>query len=215
MLIRKPVAKVLSAFVDPATTTQFWFTKSSGRLEPGKNVRWDWGQLNSTIHFKEPIACTQRERRAFAGLVRQGFPAAEGLDARIRAASWLAFYYAASNRLGAIAALKAPSDRYRDDVFEQADAPVSPDDYRLELGWVFVVPSHRGKGIGESLCRQLLARVPSSCVFSTTQPDNSSMIRILLTLGFARVGKPYPRRDEQLVLYLRPCPTFVAPSPAT
>jgi uncharacterized protein YndB with AHSA1/START domain len=42
MLIRKPVAEVFEAFVDPAITTKFWFTKSSGRLEPGKVIRWDW-----------------------------------------------------------------------------------------------------------------------------------------------------------------------------
>jgi uncharacterized protein YndB with AHSA1/START domain len=42
MLIRRPVATVFDAFVDPAVTTKFWFTKSSGRLEPGKDLRWDW-----------------------------------------------------------------------------------------------------------------------------------------------------------------------------
>jgi uncharacterized protein YndB with AHSA1/START domain len=42
MLIRKPVAEVFEAFVDPAITTKFWFTRSSGRLEAGKVVRWDW-----------------------------------------------------------------------------------------------------------------------------------------------------------------------------
>ncbi|MCL1634807.1 SRPBCC family protein [Luteimonas sp. SX5] len=42
MLIRKPVADVFEAFVDPAITTRFWFTKSSGRLEAGREVRWDW-----------------------------------------------------------------------------------------------------------------------------------------------------------------------------
>ena len=42
MLIRRPVAEVFEAFVDPAITARFWFTKSSGRLEPGKNIRWDW-----------------------------------------------------------------------------------------------------------------------------------------------------------------------------
>jgi len=42
MLIRKPPMAVFEAFVDPAVTTQFWFTKSSGRLEPGREVRWDW-----------------------------------------------------------------------------------------------------------------------------------------------------------------------------
>ena len=42
MLIRRPVAEVFEAFVDPATTTKFWFTRSSGRLETGKEIQWDW-----------------------------------------------------------------------------------------------------------------------------------------------------------------------------
>lgn len=42
MLIRKPVADVFEAFIDPAVTTNFWFTKSSGRLEAGREIRWDW-----------------------------------------------------------------------------------------------------------------------------------------------------------------------------
>jgi uncharacterized protein YndB with AHSA1/START domain len=42
MLIRKPVAEVFNAFVDPAVTTRFWFTKSSGKLEAGKSVIWEW-----------------------------------------------------------------------------------------------------------------------------------------------------------------------------
>jgi len=42
MLIRRPVSEVFIAFIDPAITTQFWFTKSSGKLEAGKELRWDW-----------------------------------------------------------------------------------------------------------------------------------------------------------------------------
>jgi uncharacterized protein YndB with AHSA1/START domain len=42
MMIRKPAAEVYRAFVDPAVTTKFWFTKSSGRLDENKQVRWDW-----------------------------------------------------------------------------------------------------------------------------------------------------------------------------
>ncbi|MEH7250671.1 SRPBCC family protein [Neobacillus niacini] len=42
MLIRRPVEEVFEAFVDPAITTKFWFTKSSGRLAEGKRIRWDW-----------------------------------------------------------------------------------------------------------------------------------------------------------------------------
>lgn len=45
MLIRKRVDEVFEAFVDPAVTSKFWFTKSSGRLEPGKQVKWEWGMF--------------------------------------------------------------------------------------------------------------------------------------------------------------------------
>ncbi len=42
MMIRKPVEQVFNAFIDPAVTSQFWFTKSSGKLELGKNIVWSW-----------------------------------------------------------------------------------------------------------------------------------------------------------------------------
>lgn len=42
MHIRRPVAEVFEAFINPEITTKFWFTKSSGRLETGKQVQWDW-----------------------------------------------------------------------------------------------------------------------------------------------------------------------------
>lgn len=54
MLIRKPVAEVFEAFVDPAVTTRFWFTHSTGRLEPDKEVRWDWKMygVSAQVHVK-------------------------------------------------------------------------------------------------------------------------------------------------------------------
>ena len=42
MLIRRPAAEVFRAFVDPAITTRFWFTRGSGPLVAGEEVRWDW-----------------------------------------------------------------------------------------------------------------------------------------------------------------------------
>jgi uncharacterized protein YndB with AHSA1/START domain len=42
MLIRSPVSRVFEAFVDPAITSKFWFSRGSARLEAGKSVRWDW-----------------------------------------------------------------------------------------------------------------------------------------------------------------------------
>jgi uncharacterized protein YndB with AHSA1/START domain len=42
MLIRRPAADVFEAFVDPAITARFWFSRGSGWLEPGARVRWEW-----------------------------------------------------------------------------------------------------------------------------------------------------------------------------
>ncbi|MGB4246746.1 MAG: SRPBCC family protein [Pseudohongiellaceae bacterium] len=58
MLIRRPVAEVFEAFIDPAVTTQFWFTKSSGRLEVGRQVKWEWEMYDAstqvTVKVIEP-----------------------------------------------------------------------------------------------------------------------------------------------------------------
>ncbi|WP_241285748.1 SRPBCC family protein [Chryseobacterium arthrosphaerae] len=42
MLIRKPVEDVFEAFINPEVTTHFWFTKSTGKLEEGTEVTWEW-----------------------------------------------------------------------------------------------------------------------------------------------------------------------------
>jgi len=49
MLIRKPVAEVFEAFVNPNITTKFWFTKGSERLEAGKQVQWDWEMYDISV----------------------------------------------------------------------------------------------------------------------------------------------------------------------
>jgi uncharacterized protein YndB with AHSA1/START domain len=57
MLVRKPVAEVFEAFVNPDITTKFWFTKSSGRLEAGKQVQWEWEMYGISI----PVTATAIE----------------------------------------------------------------------------------------------------------------------------------------------------------
>jgi uncharacterized protein YndB with AHSA1/START domain len=49
MLIRKPVAEVFEAIVNPDVTSRYWFTKGSGRLDAGKQVRWDWEMYNVSV----------------------------------------------------------------------------------------------------------------------------------------------------------------------
>jgi uncharacterized protein YndB with AHSA1/START domain len=49
MLIRRPVAEVFEAFINPATTSKFWFTRGSGRLEQGCQVQWDWEMYDVSV----------------------------------------------------------------------------------------------------------------------------------------------------------------------
>jgi uncharacterized protein YndB with AHSA1/START domain len=52
MMIRKPVSEVFQAFIEPAITTKFWFTKSSGRLEVDKTITWEWEMYNVSADVK-------------------------------------------------------------------------------------------------------------------------------------------------------------------
>lgn len=54
MLVRRPRDEVFNAFIDPSITTRFWFTRSSGRLEPGAKVIWEWEVygVSADVHVK-------------------------------------------------------------------------------------------------------------------------------------------------------------------
>jgi uncharacterized protein YndB with AHSA1/START domain len=72
MLIRKPVSEVFEAFINPAITTKFWFTKSSGRLEEGKQIEWTWEMYNAsapvTVKAVEPNKRILIEWPGYSGL---------------------------------------------------------------------------------------------------------------------------------------------------
>src|SRR5690242_1236125 len=65
MLIRRPVAQVFEAFVDPGITSKFWFTGGSGILEPGKTVRWDWEMFGFST--TATVKAIERNRRILVG----------------------------------------------------------------------------------------------------------------------------------------------------
>jgi uncharacterized protein YndB with AHSA1/START domain len=55
MLIRRPVADVFEAIVNPEITSNFWFTKGSGRLDLSKEVQWDWEMHEVSIQVVPKI----------------------------------------------------------------------------------------------------------------------------------------------------------------
>ena len=63
MLIRKPADAVFEAIINPETTTNFWFSKGSGRLDRGKSVKWEWESHNVSIDVT-PKVVEQNKRVA-------------------------------------------------------------------------------------------------------------------------------------------------------
>jgi uncharacterized protein YndB with AHSA1/START domain len=55
MLIRRPEHEVFEALVDPDLTSQFWFSKGSGRLEVGRQVQWDWETYDVSVQVTATV----------------------------------------------------------------------------------------------------------------------------------------------------------------
>jgi uncharacterized protein YndB with AHSA1/START domain len=72
MLIRRPAADVFNAFIDPDITTKFWFTKSSGPLEVGKEIKWEWEMYDAatlaTVKIIEPNKRIVIQWQGYSGL---------------------------------------------------------------------------------------------------------------------------------------------------
>ena len=80
MLIRRPVADVFEAFISPEITTKFWFTKSSGRLEAGRQIQWEWEMYNvSALVTVKVIEQNKRIAHRMAGIQ---WPLHGGMDFR-------------------------------------------------------------------------------------------------------------------------------------
>src|SRR5262245_29532838 len=61
MLIRRPVAEVYSAFVDPRITERFWFTRGDAVLKQGATVTWQWEMYGATAEVQ--VIALDRNRR--------------------------------------------------------------------------------------------------------------------------------------------------------
>lgn len=61
MLIRRPVADVYEAFVDPGITSHFWFTRGSKRLAAGEKVTWHWDMYG--VSAEVLVKAVERNRR--------------------------------------------------------------------------------------------------------------------------------------------------------
>ena len=151
-----------------------------------------------------PSDCSPQALADFENLVtKYGTVDPEGLTQRIREASRLLFLRESNGELVGVGAVKRPQLSYRRKVFAKAQATTAPDEYRVELGWVAVAKSLRGRGLSRRIISQLIGLVENENVFATTRADARAM-RFAADYGLNPTGKPYPSgRGYDLVLYLR------------
>jgi len=157
-----------------------------------------------TSSILSPSDCTPQALADFENLIIEaGTVDPEGLTQRIRDASRLLFLRESNGQLVGVGALKHPLLDYRSKVFAKAGTTTPPGEYRVELGWVAVAKSHRGRGLSRRIIGQLISLAENENLFATTRTDARAM-RFAADYGFKSAGKPYPSgRGYDLVLYLR------------
>lgn len=152
-----------------------------------------------------PDSFTEAELDDFTALVLAGGEvAARGLRERVTGAAYLAFARAGECLVG-VAGLKRPEKSYRSRIELSSKEELPAASLPFELGWVFVLPSARGRKISALLCRQLVAHAEQLGIFATSRTDNTPMHRTLDKLGFKRAGQQWPSKDNdaKLALFIR------------
>jgi uncharacterized protein YndB with AHSA1/START domain len=63
LLMRTSPERVFEAIRDPAVTTKFWYTKSTGKMASGAKLRWEWEMYGSST---EVVVDAVEENRRIA-----------------------------------------------------------------------------------------------------------------------------------------------------
>ena len=63
LLIRRPVAHVFDAFVNPDVITKFWFSRTSGPLVANKSVTWHWDLYGASTEVR--VLALEQDRRIY------------------------------------------------------------------------------------------------------------------------------------------------------
>ena len=154
---------------------------------------------------RSPGDCQDTEIKEFMALVLAGGKVTpEGLETRIRSAASLVFLTIGCC-LSGVAALKRPEARYRSRISFNSGIALPERDFPYELGWVFIMPSARGRRFSVDLTREALSAAGTEGVFATSRTDNASMHATLAKFRFLSCGHPWASRrgDYHLQLFLR------------
>jgi len=155
-----------------------------------------------TIEFKasRPAEVTAAERAAFMQQVREG---GEVDPDTLRALVDRAVALAMASNDGAmvgVGAIKRPNPTHRSHVFKAAKVDLLSEAF--ELGWLFVHPDMRGRGLSCGLVAALVPCIGAARVYATSRVDNAPMHATLNRFGFKSVGVPYPSRQNDTTIQL-------------
>jgi predicted GNAT family N-acyltransferase len=152
-----------------------------------------------------PQEMTATEKKAFIELVSAGGEVLEqGLAERVEQAVALVTIDEGAALVGT-AAIKAPARAYRQGHFTKAGVAERASDYALELGWIVVRDTHRGRGYVRTLVEAALAAASGQGVYATTKSEH--IRHVLPDYGFSAQGAPYASTlepDAELTLLARP-----------
>ena len=102
----------------------------------------------------------------------------------------------------AVGAIKNPNEGYKSGVFAKAGVAGKCKEYTHELGWLYVTPGARGKGLGHNLMQAVTKFLGTSTCYATTRANNDSMHHLFSRYNFDKLGSAYQSQNGySLVLY--------------
>ena len=103
-----------------------------------------------------------------------------------------------------IVVLKNPVSSYREKVFYEADVPELERNYKLEIGYTYVIQEYRPRGVGINICRKMVNSI-STPMYATTREENTTINKLLKFAGFKLTGSPWrsDRGNYNLLLWTK------------
>lgn len=100
--------------------------------------------------------------------------------------------------------LKNPVASYRTKVFNEAGVPELASTYQAEIGYTYVLPEYRTRGVGVRLCRVMVNSI-SSPIYATTREQNTTINKLLKFAGFNETGDKWQsdRGNYNLILWTK------------